>query len=189
MIIIMSAKEITPKKRRFVRGSEMPDLEKNPRESQEGNGAALIKGPSESVVPSESLLRRAKQFQEKLRGNKKSSIKSRGKGEKKRYKSEKTNIQSKSNDGSTTSSTQKGKSYKTRSDQKLTEPSRRRYFMQNYIHDTKIGARNSRTEFMFRKDQRLGSHSGRLRPDRIYSVEDRHEEGERGEFSPGYSLP
>ena len=69
------------------------------------------------------------------------------------------------------------------------EPSRRRYFMQNYIHDTKIGARNSRTEFMFRKDQRLGSHSGRLRPDRIYSVEDRHEEGERAEFSPGYSLP
>ena len=187
----MSAEDITPEKRRFVRGSEMPDREKNPRESQRDNGAALIKRPSKSFAPSESLLRRAKQFQEKLRGNKKSSIESTGKGEKKRSKSKskKTNLQSKSNDGSTSSSTQKGKSYKTRSDQKQTEPSRRRYFLENYIYDTKIGARNSRTEFMFRRDRRLGSHSGRLRPDRIYSVEDRHEEGERAEFSPGYSLP
>ena len=100
----MSAEEITPEERRFVQGSEseMPDLEKNPRESQGGNGASLIKGPSKSVVPSESLLRRAKQFQEKLRGNKKSSIKGTEKGEKKKSKSEKTNHQSKSNDGSRT---------------------------------------------------------------------------------------
>ena len=149
----MSAEDQTTEERRFVRGSEIPDREKNPRKSKGGNGASLIKGPSKSVAPSESLLRRAKQFQEKLRGNKKSSIKGTGKGEKKRSKSEKTNPQSKSNDGSTSSSAKKGKSYKTRSDQKLTEPSRRRHFLENYIYDTKIGARNSRTEFMFRRDK------------------------------------
>ena len=182
----MSAEDITSEKRRLVQGSEMPDREKNPREYQGDNGAALMKGPSKSFAPSESLLKRAKQFQEKLRGKKKSSIERTVNREKKRSKSD---LQSKSNDGSTSSSTQKGKSYKTRSDQKLTEPSRRRHFLENYIYDTKHGARNSRTEFMFRRDQRLGSHSGRLRPDRIYSVEDRHEEGERAEFSPGYSLP
>ena len=168
----------------------MSDCKEIPCEPQEGDGAALLKQPPKSFTPSKSLQRRAKEFQEKLNTHKKSPIRRKGKAGKRTSIPAKTNIKSKSKaaPSSTPSSSVKGKSYKTKSDQKLTEPSRRKHFLENYIYDTKTGARNSRTEFMFRSDQRLGQ-TWRLRSDRIYSVEDRHEEGERGEFSPGYSPP
>ena len=177
-----STENIKSEGRRFIRGPEMPDIKEIPCESQD-NGAAMLKQPPKSVEPSEAFLRHVKKFQEKLRAPKKSAIRRTGKGGKRTSVPDKTNVQSKSKDASSSSSSMKGKSYKTKSDQKLTEPSRRKHFLENYIYDTKNGARNSRTEFMFKSDQRLGQ-TWRLRTDRIFSVEDRHEEGERGEFSP-----
>ena len=186
----------TSKTRDPVRAPWRLYIEKNSQPKCKSQGSAGTERIKQSS-PSENLLRRAKEFQDKLRrANVKSLVQiAKREKKKKRFRADKSNLHIKSNGTSsaagagTTSDPSKGKSYKTRSDIKLKEPSIREYFLKSYIYDTKNGAINSKTEFLMRKDGRLGCHRGRLRADRIHWVEDRHEEGQRGEFSPGYSFP
>ena len=115
---------------------------------------------------SPAMLKAAKRFQEKLRM----------KGRKKKKKRTQSQSQSvpkplKTSRSYKTQPLKKGKSYSSRSDRMPRERSLAEHRERNYVFDTKIGARNSRTGFKLRKYYILGSQNTRRRRDRIYSVD------------------
>ena len=119
-----------------------------------------------SASVSSAMLKAAKRFQEKLRM----------KGRKKKKKRTQSQSQSvpkplKTSRSYKTQPLKKGKSYSSSSDRMPRERSLAEHRERNYVFDTKIGARNSRTGFKLRKYYRLGSQNTRRRRDRIYSVD------------------
>ena len=83
----------------------------------------------------------------------------------------------------------KGKNYPTpkssREPKMLTEDQINEVLRRRKVYDTKVGGRSAKGGFQFRKPPRLGSDNGRRRMDRIYSVDDSDEEDER-EGAYGY---
>ena len=112
-----------------------------------------------SVTP--AMLKAAKRFQEKLRKPKK------GRRKKKQAQSEPKPLKTRSYK---TQPLRKGKSYSSSSDREPRERNLAEHRERNYVFDTKIGARNSKTGFKLRKFYRLGSQKY-TRRDRIYSVD------------------
>ena len=84
----------------------------------------------------------------------------------------------------------KGKNYPTpkssREPKMLTEDQINEVMRRRIVYDTKVGGRSAKGGFKFRKPPRLGSDNGRRRRmDRIYSADDSDEEDER-EGAYGY---
>ena len=113
-----------------------------------------------SVSP--AMLKAAKSFQEKLRKPKKGRRR-----KKKQSQSEPKPLKTRSYK---TQPLRKGKSYSSSSDREPRERNLAEHRERNYVFDTKIGARNSKTGFKLRKFYRLGSQKY-TRRDRIYSVD------------------
>merc|ERR1711902_385058 len=108
------------------------------------------------------MLKAAQSFQEKLR--------LREKGKKKKRKQTVSQSVPKPSSRSYKTQPLKGKTYNSKSERMPKERNLEKHRENNYVFDTKIGARNSKTGFKFRNCYRLGSQR-KKRSDRIYSVD------------------
>ena len=135
--------------------SEMADTSKHKTGPVHPSTSTTKHQPTNSNV-SQAMLKAAKNLQEKMR---KKEWKSKPEPKRKRH----------SKRPDKTEPLIKGKSYTSRSDRQPREKNLKKHRERNFIFDTKIGGRNPKSGFKFRKNYTIGTTS-RRRVDRIYST-------------------
>ena len=156
-------------KKEFIKKLKKEQEQKFKGRGRSSSASTSTTGAIASVryTPSPAVRRQVKRFQEKFKRLKKQFPQE--------HRSKCRGHRNKDNIGS---NWLKGKSYKSKDDRKLKIHNPDKIYKKKFVLDSKIGGRNTKTAFGFRKYDHHGSDVFKKRADRIYSVEDSDEERE-----------